>query len=205
MIDINTIDFAKNPDNLVPAIIQDDCSQQVLMLGYMSKEALELTLETNKVTFYSRTRQTIWTKGESSGNFLHVKSIQVDCDQDTLLIKASPDGPTCHTGSISCFDQKETETAVGFIKRLEKVVQQRHKDMPEKSYTTHLFTKGINKIAQKVGEEAVETVIDAVAGNKDGVIYEASDLVFHLLVLLEAMDLSLSDLEKELLSRHSKG
>ena len=189
----------KCADGLLPVIIQDADTLKVLMLGYMNEEAFNKTVETNLVTFLSRTRQCLWTKGETSGNYLHVVEMFPDCDDDTLLIKAHPDGPTCHRGTTACFDTRENE---GFIGTLQACIQQRHRDMPEGSYTTHLFTKGVNKIAQKVGEEAVETVIEAIDGNKERFLYEAGDLVYHLLVLCEQMGFSIKDLEEELAVRH---
>ncbi len=170
------------------------------MLGYMNREAFDLTLSSGHVTFYSRTRSCLWTKGETSGHFLDVVDMYADCDGDTLLIKAVPHGPTCHRGTISCFD---TPAEDGFIRSLSRLIQQRHAEMPEDSYTTKLFIKGVKKIAQKVGEEAVESVVEAVDGNKDRFSYEACDLIYHLLVLVEQMGLTLPDLEKELLHRHS--
>lgn len=199
MIPFSELNTAKNCEGLVPVIIQDDCTLQVLMLGYMNAEAYEKTVAEGKVTFFSRTKGRLWTKGETSGNYLFVKSIAPDCDTDTLLIRVDPVGPTCHTGSKSCFGGRETE---GFLHYLEKVIQQRHKEMPEGSYTTKLFNKGAAKIAQKVGEEAVETVIEATVGNNPAMIYEASDLIYHLLVLLENQGCSLEDIERELASRH---
>lgn len=199
MIEFKELDCAKNGDGLIPAIIQDDATLQVLMLGYMNEEAYNKTVAEGQVTFYSRTKKRLWTKGETSGNFLKVCSIAKDCDNDTLLIRVEPSGPVCHTGAQNCFNTEKTE---GFIGRLQRVVQERHAQMPEGSYTTYLYEKGVNKMAQKVGEEAVETVIEAVAGNKERFIYESSDLIYHLLVLVEAMGCSLSDLEKELYSRH---
>lgn len=196
------LDLSKCPDGLIPAVIQDDRSLEVLMLGYMNREAYEMSLEQGKVTFYSRTRQTLWTKGETSGNFLNIKSISVDCDSDTLLIRVDPIGPTCHTGARSCFYQ-ESDSAEGFIRVLESVVQQRHAEMPVGSYTTKLFNKGVGKISQKVGEEAVETIIEAAAGNYDAMIPEIADMIYHLLVLLEATGKSISDVEEELVKRHS--
>lgn len=198
------LDVAKCSDGLVPVIIQDSRTLQVLMLGYMNEEAYEKTVDEGRVTFFSRTKGRLWTKGETSGNFLDVVSIAVDCDNDTLLLRVIAHGPTCHNGTTTCFatSQPELETE-GFIRLLEGVIQQRHRDMPAGSYTTHLFNKGVNKMAQKVGEEAVETVIEAVAGNREGFIYEASDLVYHLLVLLESQGCSIADLEKELCKRHS--
>ena len=189
----------KCADGLLPVIIQDADTLKVLMLGYMNEDAFNKTMDTQLVTFLSRTRQTLWTKGETSGTFLHVVDMFADCDADTLLIKAHPDGPTCHRGTTACFDTRENE---GFLGTLQACIQQRHRDMPEGSYTTHLFTKGVNKIAQKVGEEAVETVIEAIDGNKERFLYEAGDLVYHLLVLCEQMGFSIKDLEEELAIRH---
>ncbi|MFI3269224.1 MAG: bifunctional phosphoribosyl-AMP cyclohydrolase/phosphoribosyl-ATP diphosphatase HisIE [Rikenellaceae bacterium] len=202
MIKFGELDLSKYADGLVPAIVQDDRTLEVLMLGFMDEAAFNKTVETGLVTFYSRTRKTLWTKGETSGNSLNLKSIHIDCDADTLLVRVDPIGPTCHTGARSCFYQ-EADSAEGFIKKLEGVVQQRHRDMPEGSYTTKLFNKGVGKISQKVGEEAVETIIEASAGNFDAMIPEAADLIYHLLVLLEATGKSLSDIEEELVKRHS--
>ena len=203
MIDFNELDAAKNSDGLIPAIIQDDRTLQVLMLGYMNREAFEKTVAEGRVTFYSRTKSRLWTKGETSGHYLELVSMAADCDRDTLLVRVIPHGPTCHNGTKTCFagtaPENETE---GFIRYLQSVIQGRHRDMPEGSYTTRLFTKGVNKIAQKVGEEAVETVIEAVAQHREDFIYEASDLLYHLLVLLEANGCSIADLEKELAKRH---
>ena len=193
-------DLSKNADGLLPVIIQDATTLKVLMLGYMNEEAFERTVATGQVTFWSRSRQTLWTKGETSGNFLTVVSMYPDCDADTLLIQALPAGPTCHRGTTACFDTPESE---GFIRTLEKVIQGRHAEMPEGSYTTKLFIKGVKTISKKVGEEASETLIEAVDGNRPRFIYEASDLLYHLLVLCEAMDVSISDLESELRLRHS--
>lgn len=189
----------KCADGLLPVIIQDADTLKVLMLGYMNQEAFNKTVESGLVTFFSRTRHSLWTKGETSGNYLHVVEMFADCDADTLLIKAHPDGPTCHLGTTACFDTRDNE---GFLGTLQACIQQRHRDMPEGSYTTHLFTKGVNKIAQKVGEEAVETVIEAIDGNKERFLYEAGDLVYHLLVLCEQMGFSIKDLEEELAIRH---
>lgn len=198
---MNFQDFnlSKTADGLLPVIIQDADSLKVLMLGYMNQEAFEKTLAEGRVTFYSRTRQTLWTKGETSGHFLRVVEMYVDCDGDTLLIKARPDGPTCHRGTVACFDTRDNE---GFLGTLEACIKDRHTKMPEGSYTTYLFNKGVNKIAQKVGEEAVETVIEAIDGNGERYLYEAGDLLYHLLVLTEQMGFSLSDLEEELAKRH---
>ena len=173
-----------------------------LKLGYMNREAYEKSLAEGRVTFYSRTRRRLWTKGETSGNYLDIVSVTADCDNDTLLIRAIPHGPTCHTGAASCFDGAAAGTE-GFIRYLQGVIQRRHAEMPEGSYTSKLFDRGVNKIAQKVGEEAVETVIEAVAGNREAMVYEASDLIYHLLVLLEATGCSIADLEAELARRHS--
>lgn len=189
----------KCADGLLPVIIQDDNTLKVLMLGYMNREAFDRTVAEGKVTFFSRSRGCLWTKGETSGNFLNVVAMYPDCDMDTLLIRAVPEGPTCHRGTTACFDTRENER---FIGTLQSCIRQRHRDMPESSYTTHLFTKGVNKIAQKVGEEAVETVIEAVDGNKERFLYEAGDLVYHLLVLCEQMGLGIEDLEEELAKRH---
>lgn len=169
------------------------------MLGYMNSEAYQKTLETGMVTFYSRTRQTLWTKGETSGHFLEVVEIYPDCDNDTILIQAIPHGPTCHRGTTSCFD---TPAQQGFIRELAGVIKGRHEEMPDDSYTTRLFVKGVKKIAQKVGEEAVESIVEAVGGNKDRFVYEACDLIYHLIVLFEQMGVSLSELEGELMKRH---
>ena len=196
---INEVDFKKSPDNLVPAIIQDSSTLKVLMLGYMNKEALTKTIEEGKVTFYSRSKQRLWTKGESSGNFLFAREILKDSDNDTILIKAEAVGPTCHTGSNSCFNSSDDE---GFIRKLQRVIERRKIERPQGSYTVELFDKGVNKIAQKVGEEAVETVIEAIDGNDERLIYEASDLIYHLLVLLAHKNMNISDLEKELYKRH---
>lgn len=212
MIAFEELDTTKSCEGLVPAIIQDDTTLAVLMLGYMDRIALEKTQKEGRVTFYSRSKGRLWTKGETSGNFLDVVSIASDCDSDTLLIRVHPHGPVCHTGTTCCFADEATRQAVaagerehrteGFIRELEQVIRQRHRDMPEGSYTSKLFNRGIPKIAQKVGEEAVETVIEAVAQNRDAMIYEASDLIYHLLVLLEATGCSIADLEKELERRH---
>lgn len=190
----------KCADGLLPVIIQDSVTLRVLMLGYMNREAFDLTISSGHVTFYSRTRSCLWTKGETSGHFLDVVDMYADCDGDTLLIKAVPHGPTCHRGTVSCFD---TPAEDGFIRSLSALIQRRHAEMPEDSYTTRLFIKGVKKIAQKVGEEAVESVVEAVDGNKDRFTYEACDLIYHLLVLVEQMGITLPDLEKELLKRHS--
>ena len=196
---VNDIDFQKSGNLLVPAIIQDSATLKVLMLGYMNKEALEKTIAEGKVTFFSRSKGRLWTKGESSGNFLYVKKIFKDCDNDTVLIQAEPAGPTCHTGSSSCF---KTDDSEGFIRKLQKIVENRKIERPEGSYTVKLFDKGVNKIAQKVGEEAVETVIEAIDCNDERLVYEASDLIYHLLVLLTYKGMNISTIEKELYKRH---
>ena len=194
-------ELKKGADGLVPAIVQDQNTLQVLMLGYMDAEALAKTQETGLVTFWSRSQGKIWTKGETSGNYLHLVSLAVDCDKDTLLVRAIPDGPTCHTGSKTCWGDAVPESQ-GFIRELEAVVKGRHEQMPEKSYTTSLFKAGTPRMAQKVGEEAVETVIEAVKGDDERMIYEASDLIYHLLVLLVSKGYGIANLEKELVKRH---
>ena len=195
----NDFDLSKNAGGLLPVIVQDSVTLKVLMLGYMNREAFDKTVAEGKVTFWSRSRECLWTKGETSGNFLHVVEMLPDCDADTLLVRARPDGPTCHRGTPSCFDTPEEE---GFVRSLSALIQKRHREMPEGSYTTRLLLKGPKAIGKKVVEEAGEAVIEAVDGNRDRFIYEASDLVYHLLVLLESMDVSLADLEKELSFRH---
>ena len=192
------IDFKKS-NGLIPVIIQNEQSLEVLMLGYMNEEAYQKTETEGKVTFFSRTKNRLWTKGEESGNFLLVKSIAVDCDHDTLLIKVNPVGPTCHTGSRSCF---ATDYNQNFIFQLESIISDRYENPTEKSYINKLRSKGLNKIAQKVGEEGVETVIAALAETQEDLVNEASDLVFHLLVLLKEKGLSVSDIAKNLELRH---
>ena len=191
-------------NGLLPAIIQDNETQKVLMLGFMNKEAYEKTVATGQVTFFSRTKNRLWTKGEESGNFLNVVSIKADCDQDTLLIMVNPVGPVCHLGSDTCWGEKN-EQDVMFLKTLQDFIDKRHEEMPEGSYTTSLFQSGINKIAQKVGEEAVETVIEACNGTDDRLIYEGSDLLYHLIVLLTSKGYRIEDLAKELKERHQEG
>lgn len=198
-MNFSDFDLSKNSDALLPVVVQDSATLKVLMVAYMNEEAFEKTKATKLATFYSRSRNALWVKGETSGNYIEVEAMYADCDNDTLLLMARPHGPVCHRGTKSCFDTKENE---GFIRKLQMVVQQRHADMPKESYTTYLYNKGVNKIAQKVGEEAVETVIEAVAGNKERYLYEASDLIYHLLVLNEQMGVTLEDIEKELASRH---
>jgi phosphoribosyl-ATP pyrophosphohydrolase/phosphoribosyl-AMP cyclohydrolase len=194
------IDFKKG-NGLVPVIIQDNTTMQVLMLGFMNKEALSKTEQEGRVTFFSRSRNKLWTKGETSGNYLYVKEIRADCDSDSILILADPAGPVCHTGSFSCFGE---ETARGFLYKLEEIISQRIDDDTEGSYTNKLFRKGINKIAQKVGEEAVELVIEAKDNNDDLFKNEAADLLYHLLILLKAKSVSLTDIENVLCERHRK-
>lgn len=193
--------FDKSPDGLLPAIIQDQWTGKVLMLGYMNAEAFKKTQAEDKVTFYSRSKKRLWTKGETSENYLLVNDIALDCDQDAILIKATPQGPTCHTGSDTCWNE-ENEDKVLFISRLRSIIKDRKNNPSEKSYTTSLFNKGINKIAQKVGEEAVELVIEAKDDNKDLFLGEAADLLFHYLILLEAKDIKLDEVIDTLLERH---
>lgn len=197
-----TIDFSKSPDNLVPAIVQDAHTKTVLMLGYINEAAYQKTIETQKVTFFSRSKQRLWTKGEESGNFLLLKSIKIDCDNDTLLIQALPNGPVCHTGTDTCWAE-QNEANFGFLSELEMVIKQRKEDASsDKSYVASLFEKGINKIAQKVGEEAVETIIEAKDNNNDLFLNESADLLFHYLILLQAKGFTLKDIEKVLMERH---
>ncbi len=190
-----------DPKGLIPAIVQDYSTMQVLMLAYMNEEAFNKTLSTGLVTFFSRSRNELWTKGETSGNYLHLVGIAKDCDSDTLLVTAKPDGPACHLGTKTCWGDA-VPTSRGFIRELEQVIKGRYEQMPEGSYTTSLFKKGTARMAQKVGEEAVETVIEAMKGDKERLVYEASDLVYHLLVLLRSEGLGIEDLEKELERRH---
>lgn len=192
-------------NGLVPAIIQDATTRKVLMLGFMNKEAYEKTVETQKVTFYSRTKQRLWTKGEQSGNFLNVVSIQNDCDQDTLLIQVHPTGPVCHTGTDTCWGDKNECNPLIFLSELQDFIEKRHQEMPEGSYTTSLFKDGLNRMAQKVGEEALEAVIEAVNGTNERLIYEGSDMLYHLIVLLTAKGLRIEDMASELQQRHNPG
>ena len=204
------IDFEKG-GGLVPAIVQDAKTKNVLMLGYMNQKAYDKTIETKKVTFWSRSRNCLWTKGETSGHFLHLVDIKVDCDNDTLLVKANPDGPTCHTGTDTCWGEENSlqftvyglqDNSLMFLKELQDFIDKRHEEMPEGSYTTKLFKDGINKIAQKVGEEALETVIEATNGTSEHLVYEASDLLYHLIVLLSSKQLRIEDIADELHKRH---
>jgi len=196
------LDFNKI-GGLIPAIIQDSCTGKVLMLGFMNEEALAKTQEIGKVTFFSRTKNRLWTKGETSGNFLNVISIAADCDNDTLLIKVKPVGPVCHTGSDTCFGETN-ETDLFFLSYLQDFIDRRKQEMPEGSYTTSLFKKGVNRMAQKVGEEAVETVIEATNGTDEGFLYEASDLIYHLIVLLTSKGHRIEELAQELKKRHKE-
>ena len=195
-----TLDFSKM-DGLVPAIIQDDKTQKVLMLGFMNEEAYNQTKETGKVTLWSRTKNRLWTKGETSGNFLNVVSMEADCDNDTLLIKVNPTGPVCHTGADTCWGEKN-ENPLAFLGELQRFIEKRYEEMPEGSYTTSLFQSGVGRMAQKVGEEAVESVIEAMACNNERLIYEASDMIYHLMVLLTSKGLKFEDLATELQKRH---
>lgn len=204
-IDIDQLDFEKG-GGLLPAIIQDARTYRVLMLGYMNRPALEQTLKEGLVTFYSRTRERLWTKGESSGNSLELVDLQHDCDADTLLVLANPQGPTCHTGHDSCFFREDFSPEPGglaFLTDLEKLIKSRKETLPEDSYTTGLFREGVDKIAQKVGEEAVETVIEAKNSDRGKFMDEVSDLLFHLMVLLREKDIALEEVVRQLKSRHS--
>ena len=198
------IDFSKL-NGLIPAVIQDADTKNVLMVGFMNEEAYQKTIETKKVTFFSRTRQRLWTKGQESGHFLHLVDIKNDCDNDTLLVKVHPEGPTCHTGTDTCWGEKNEHNPLLFLSELQDFIEKRHEEMPEGSYTTSLFRDGLNRMAQKVGEEALEAVIEAVNGTNDRLIYEASDMFYHLIVLLTAKGLRIEDVVSELESRHKPG
>lgn len=202
------VNFAKM-DGLVPAIIQDAETQKVLMLGFMNEEAFAKTQETGLVTFWSRTRNCLWTKGETSGNVLKVVEILNDCDQDTLLIKAIPAGPVCHTGADTCWNEKnprnDEKNPLLFLTELQNFIEKRHEEMPEGSYTTSLFKDGLNRMAQKVGEEALELVIEATNGTNDRMIYEGSDMLYHLIVLLTSKGMRIEDMAAELMERHNPG
>lgn len=205
------IDFNKM-NGLVPAIIQDAQTSKVLMLGFMNEEAYNKTVETGKITFWSRTRNTLWTKGETSGNFLNVVEILNDCDKDTLLIKANPVGPVCHTGADTCWNEanphkpaNDKDNALLFLSELQDFIEKRHEEMPEGSYTTSLFKDGLNRMAQKVGEEALELVIEACNGTNERMIYEGSDMLYHLIVLLTSKGLRIEDMAAELRERHNPG
>ena len=195
------IDFEKC-GGLVPAIIQDANTKNVLMLGYINQVAYEKTITTQKVTFWSRSRNCLWTKGETSGNYLHLVDIMVDCDNDTLLVKAIPDGPTCHTGTDTCWGEENTSNPLLFLTELQDFINRRHEEMPEGSYTTKLFKDGVKRIAQKVGEEALEAVIEACTGTDEQLRYEASDMIYHLIVLLASKGMRIEDIATELHSRH---
>ena len=196
------IDFEKM-NGLVPAIIQDNTTRNVLMLGYMNREAYEKTLATGKVTFWSRSRNCLWTKGETSGNFLNLVDIKVDCDNDTLLVRVNPSGPACHLGTDTCWGETNDANPMLFLTELQDFINKRHEEMPEGSYTTSLFKDGLNRMAQKVGEEALEAVIEATNGTNDRLIYEASDMFYHLIVLLTSKGLRIEDIAKELKERHA--
>ena len=196
------IDFEKT-DGLVPAIIQDNTTRNVLMLGYMNREAYEKTMATGKVTFWSRSRNCLWTKGETSGNFLNLVDIKVDCDNDTLLVRVNPTGPACHLGTDTCWGETNDANPLLFLTELQDFINKRHEEMPEGSYTTSLFKDGVNSMAQKVGEEALEAVIEATNGTNDRLIYEASDMFYHLIVLLTSKGLRIEDIAKELKERHA--
>lgn len=195
------VDF-KKMGGLVPAIVQDANTKTVLMLGYMNEEALKKTIETKKVTFWSRSRNELWTKGETSGNFLNLVEIKSDCDNDTLLVKAIPDGPTCHKGTDTCWAETNETNPLLFLSFLQDFIEKRKEEMPEGSYTTSLFNGGVKRNAQKVGEEALETVIEACNGTDEKLVYEGSDMIFHLLVLLTEKGIRIEDLAKELMKRH---
>lgn len=196
------IDFEKM-NGLVPAIIQDNTTRNVLMLGYMNREAYEKTLATGKVTFWSRSRNCLWAKGETSGNFLNLVDIKVDCDNDTLLVRVNPTGPACHLGTDTCWGETNDANPLLFLTELQDFINKRHEEMPEGSYTTSLFKDGLNRMAQKVGEEALEAVIEATNGTNDRLIYEASDMFYHLIVLLTSKGLRIEDIAKELKERHA--
>lgn len=195
------IDFKKQ-GGLVPAIIQDNITNNVIMLGYMNEDAYEQTLKTGKVTFWSRSRQCLWTKGETSGNFLNLVSIKSDCDNDTLLVRVNPVGPACHLGTDTCWGEKNETNPLLFLTELQDFINKRHEEMPEGSYTTSLFKDGLNRMVQKVGEEALEAVIEATNGTNERLIYEASDMFYHLIVLLTSKGLRIEDIAKELQVRH---
>lgn len=199
MIDIDKVEFNKSSDGLIPAIVQDAVSLNVLMLGYMNRESVLKTIEERRVCFYSRSKKRLWTKGESSGNFLTVVDLSLDCDRDTLLIKVNPNGPVCHNGTYSCFGEKDSK---GFIRVLEGVIEKRRATPPTNSYTSKLLNGDIGRVAKKVGEEASEVIIEAVTNNRERAIYEIGDLVYHTLVLMNKLEISIDDIEKELIVRH---
>lgn len=199
MIDIDKVEFNKSSDGLIPAIVQDAVSLNVLMLGYMSRESVLKTIEERRVCFYSRSKKRLWIKGESSGNFLTVVDLSLDCDRDTLLIKVNPNGPVCHNGTYSCFGENDSK---GFIRVLEGVIEERRVAPPTNSYTSKLLNGDIGRVAKKVGEEASEVIIEAVTNNRERAIYEIGDLVYHTLVLMNKLEISIDDIEKELIVRH---
>ena len=198
------IDFDKL-QGLVPAVIQDAVTNKVLMLGFMNREAYDKTVQTGLVTFWSRTRNCLWTKGETSGNVLRVVKILNDCDNDTLLVKVNPAGPVCHTGADTCWNETKERNPLLFLSELQDFINKRHEEMPEGSYTTSLFKDGLNRMAQKVGEEALELVIEATNGTNERLIYEGSDMLYHLIVLLTSKGLRIEDMAKELMERHNPG
>lgn len=199
------MNYSKSPDGLVPAIIQDAVTGKVLMLGYMNQEAYDKTVAEGRVTFYSRSRKCLWTKGETSGNFLDVVSMAEDCDHDTLLIKVHPAGPVCHTGTDTCWGETNEQNPLTFLSELQDFIETRHREMPEGSYTTSLFRDGLNRMAQKVGEEALEMIIEATNGSDERMIYEGSDMLYHLIVLLTSKGLRIEQLAAELMERHKPG
>lgn len=196
------IDFEKQ-GGLVPAIIQDNTTKNVLMLGYMNREAYDKTVASRKVTFWSRSRNCLWTKGETSGNYLNLVSIKVDCDNDTLLVKVNPQGPACHLGTDTCWGEENNANPLLFLTELQNFINKRHEEMPEGSYTTSLFKDGLNRMAQKVGEEALEAVIEATNGTNERLLYEASDMFYHLIALLTSKGMRIEDIAKELQIRHN--
>lgn len=196
-----TIDFNKT-NGLVPAIIQDADTKNVLMLGYMNQEAYDKTVATGRVTFWSRSRNCLWTKGETSGNYLNLVDIKNDCDNDTLLVRVHPDGPTCHTGTDTCWGEENTQNPLLFLSFLQDFIEKRHEEMPEGSYTTKLFKDGLNRMAQKFGEESLEAVIEATNGTDEKFVYEVSDMFYHLIVLLTSKGLRIEDVARELQMRH---
>lgn len=198
------IDFEKM-GGLVPAIVQDATTKTVLMLGYMNEAAYNKTIETGKVTFFSRSRQQLWTKGETSGNFLNLVSIKADCDSDALLVKVNPEGPACHKGTDTCWEEKNEKDPIQFLSFIQDFIETRYREMPDNSYTTSLFKDGLNRMAQKVGEEALELVIEAVNGTDERLVYEGSDMLYHLIVLLTSKGLRIEDLARELQQRHNPG
>jgi len=202
MVNISQLNFEKL-NGLIPAIIMDNRNKKILMLGFMNKKALQKTMETKLVTFYSRTKKSLWTKGETSGNYLKLVNMVSDCDYDSLLISVIPDGPTCHTGKYSCFDIEENES-LEFLNTLFNLIEERKTKLPQNSYTTRLFQDGDNRIIQKVGEEAIETVIAAKNKNKEEIINEVSDLIYHLFVMLVSQDIKLSEVVAVLMNRHNK-